>query len=184
MSGQIRSPRAHGFVASGSAETVLWESHGRVLPGTLFPDGGVVVETVLLLYVLYAAVILIWSSSSEPDTQLRYLVISTALLKEGIFLGANSLVFELCPAQPRVRPAACIPGALVVSRAELGGLVRWTPPAATLVFCDFAEGSRLDLRVEQMLLELDINAVYWANMKWEYSAKCTTLEAGGASAKP
>jgi hypothetical protein len=172
------------LVVCGATEAALQESDSRVLPSTLFPDGGVVVETVLVIYVLYAAVILIWSSSIHGDTELHYLVISTALLKEGIFLGANALVIELCPAQPRVRPAASIPGALVVSRAEFGCLARWTPPGATLVFCDFSDGNRLDPRVEQMLLELDIDAVYWTSMQWKYPAKHTTARTDAASAEP
>lgn len=67
------------------------------------------VETILVIYVLYAAVILIWSSSSQPDIQIRYVVISTALLKEGVFPGANPLIIDLRPAQPGTGPAACIP---------------------------------------------------------------------------
>jgi hypothetical protein len=130
-------------------------------------DGTLFMETIFLIYMLYAVVILIWSSLSPSDFVLRHLVISVALLKEGAVLGKNPIVIELHAIQPESRRVADIPGSLVVSRAELSSLIRWTPPGATLVFYEHGKGRRLDPKVEQTLLELGISAVYWLDLHYE-----------------
>ncbi len=117
-------------------------------------------ETMFALYVLYAATILIWSSSAAG---LRYVVISAALLNQGLVPQDSPLIIELRSVTPGVRGRPHIPDALVVSRTELASLVRWTPPGSTLVFCDDGEGRQLNDQVEQVLLELGITAVYWVD---------------------
>ena len=140
-------------------------------------------ETALVIYVLYAAVVLIWSSLNEPCAGLRHLVISAALLREGVFLGATPIVIELRPTRPSSRNVARMPGSLVVSRAELCSLVRWTPPGATLVFCEHGEGCRLDWKIEQVLLELGISAVYWLDLHADYVSAPTGTELRAPSAR-
>lgn len=115
-------------------------------------------EAMFAIYVLYAATILVWSSSTAG---LRYVVISAALLSEGLGWNDRPLIIELRSEPRGVRRTARIPDALVVSRAELASLAQWTPPGSTLVFCDDGEGRYLNEQVEQALLELGISAVYW-----------------------
>src|SRR5277367_3270732 len=95
---------------------------------------GIVMETLFLIYVFYAVVVLIWGSLSQSDSRLRHLVISAALLKEGAVLGKDPIVIELRAIQPESQRVAAIPGSLVVSRAGLISLVQWIPPGANLVF--------------------------------------------------
>jgi hypothetical protein len=132
-------------------------------------------ETIFLIYVLYAVVVLIWSSLSQSDLGMRHLVISAALLQEGAVLGKNPIVIELHAAQPKSR-VADIPGSLVVSRADLSSLVRWTPPGATLVFYEHEEGRHLDSRVEQALLKLGISVVYWFDLHTDSEPTHTGVE--------
>ena len=91
-------------------------------------------ETFFAVYVLYAVVILIWSSLHRSGVALRYIIISPALLRESALSGDNPIVIELCPARPNLPPIARIPGSLLVSSAELNNFVHWLPPGATLVF--------------------------------------------------
>jgi hypothetical protein len=137
-------------------------------------------ETIFLIYVLYAVVVLIWSSLSQSDLGMRHLVISAALLQEGAVLGKNPIVIELHAVQPKSR-VADIPGSLVVSRAELSSLVRWTPAGATLVFYEHEEGRHLDSRVEQALLKLGISVVYWLDLHTDYEPTHAGVETRAAS---
>jgi hypothetical protein len=138
-------------------------------------------ETIFVIYVLYASVVLIWSSLTQSREGLRHIIISPALLKEGGVLAADPIVIELRPALPGLRPGAGIPGALVVSSAELSSLVHWTPPGATLVFCEHGEGCHLDPKVEQTLLELGISAVYWLDLHTDYELTPARAESGALS---
>ena len=67
--------------------------------------------------------------------------------------------------------------------AELCSLVRWTPPGATLVFCEHGEGFRLDWKIEQVLLELGISAVYWLDLHADYVSAPTGTESRAPSAR-
>ena len=118
-------------------------------------------ETIFLVYVLYAVVILIWSSLHQSGVDLRHIIISPALLRESALFGENPIVIELCPPRPQLPPIARIPGSLLVSSAELNNFAHWLPPGATLVFCEHGVGRQLDSRFEQALLDMDINVVYW-----------------------
>lgn len=140
-------------------------------------------ETILVIYVLYAVVVLIWSSLDGPWLGLRHLVISSALLNEGAFLGTTPIVIELRPARPSLPTVAGIPGSLVVSRAEFGTLVRWMPPGAALVFCEHGEGRHLDRNIEQVLLELGIRVVYWLDLRTDHQPMHTKTESSALSAK-
>jgi hypothetical protein len=124
--------------------------------------------TVLVIYVLYASVVLIWSSLDQSDVGLRHLVISAALLEGGAVLGTDPIVIELRGVEPGLQRVSSLPGSLVVSRTELNSLVRWAPRCATLVFCEGGESRYLDSRVEEALLELGISAVYWLDVQTEY----------------
>jgi hypothetical protein len=140
-------------------------------------------KTILTMYVIYAAVVLIWSSLNHSDVGLRHLVISAALLKEGLVLGSNPIVIELRPVQLGLQPVTSISDALVVSRPEFSSLVHWIPPGATLVFCERGEGCHLDSRVEQALLELGISAVYRLDLHTDYEPTHTSAETSTLSAK-
>ncbi len=136
-------------------------------------------KTILIMYVVYATVVLVWSSLNYSDAGLRHLVISAALL----VLKTNRIIIDLRPTQPGSRAVTRIPDALVVSRAEFSNLVHWTPPGATLVLCERSEGRRLDSKVEQALLELGISAVYWLDLDTDYEPTHAGLEKSARSAK-
>ena len=59
-------------------------------------------ETIFVVYVLYAVVILIWSSLHQSGVDLRHIIISPALLRESALFGENPIVIELCPARPQL----------------------------------------------------------------------------------
>lgn len=140
-------------------------------------------QAVFLVYLVYAVVVLIWSSLNEPWLGLRHLVVSAAVLKEGAFLGTTPIVIELRPARPSLPTVASIPGSLVVSRAEFSSLVRWAPPGATLVLCERGEGRHLDWNVEQVLLELGIGVVYWLDLHTDHEPMPTSTTSSALSAK-
>ena len=129
----------------GRLSSALEERQQRDITVTRF-ERDITMETIFVIYVLYASAVLIWSSLSPSRVGLRRIIISPALLKEGVVLGADPIIIELRPARPDLRPVSSIPGALVVSSAELGSLVHWTPPGATLVFCEQGEGCHFDRR--------------------------------------
>jgi len=137
--------------------------------------------TVLVIYVLYASVVLIWSSVDQSNVGIRHLVISAALLEEGAVLGTDPIVIELRGVQPGPQRVSRIPGSLVVSRSELNSLVRWAPPCTTLVFCERGERRYLDSRVAETLLELDIRAVYWLDLPTEYELRQASVGIGARS---
>ncbi len=120
-------------------------------------------QTLFILYVLYAIVTLIWTSARRSRAELRHVVISHDWLNERAALKTNSIVIELHSEERSSAAAATIPGSLLVSRAELVRLVSWTPPGSILVFKEQGEGRRLDSNVERTLLDLGIGAVYWLN---------------------
>lgn len=122
------------------------------------------------IYVLYAATILVWSSSAAG---LRYVVIPAALLGEGLAQEDSPLIIELRSVPPGPRRTPTIPNALVVSRTELASLAQWTPPGSTLVFCDDGEGRHLSNRLEQVLLELGISVVYWVDRSPDHMTAMT-----------
>ncbi len=139
--------------------------------------------TIFVVYMLYAAVILIWSSLHQSSVDLRHIIISPALLKESALFGQNTIVFELRPARPDLPPIARVPGTLLVSSAELYNLVRWISPGATLVFHEHGVGRQLDSRFEQALLDMDINVVYWleSHADSEFTADTTCFAMNGNS---
>ncbi len=120
-------------------------------------------QTLFILYLLYAIVTLIWASARRSRAELRHVVISQDWLNEKVARKTNSIVIELHPEERKALAAPTIPGSLLISRTELVRLVRWTPPHTFLVFKEQGEGRRFDSNVEQTLLDLGIGAVYWLN---------------------
>lgn len=124
-------------------------------------------ETGLIVYAIYVAVVVIWSVAcgTSQATALSYATISVELLKEWESCGKNLIVIDLIRTPP-ARAASgtyCEPlsGTLSVSIAELHDVLRWIPPLTTLVFCCRGEVSRFDPNIEQHLLQAQINVVYW-----------------------
>jgi len=144
---------------------------------------GIVMTTVLVIYVLYASVVLVWSSLDQSNEGLRHLVVSAALLEEGTVLGTDPVVIELRSVELGLQRVSSLPGSLVVSRTELNSLARWTPPRATLVFCGRGERRYLDSRVEEALLELGIGAVYWLDLPTEYEPRHASVGTVSRSGK-
>ncbi len=120
-----------------------------------------VVQILFFIYVLYAVIVLIWSSSSTSRMAIRHLVISPERLQQRSTVGSSPIIIELCPNRLDQPADSRIPGSLVVSSEQLNSLVRWTPPGATLVFKGPEAGHHLDPSVEQTLLDLGIGSVYW-----------------------
>jgi|SRR5580692_8265111 hypothetical protein len=130
-------------------------------------------ETLLIVYTIYASALLIWSTSrghkdlcpacTHPASKGRvdYVTIPIFLLREWIACSENLVVFDLHSDSERNTRQEGFPGMLMTSMNDLRILLKWIPPRSTVVFsCCDDDVERFDAQIEDTLLELGIRAVY------------------------
>jgi hypothetical protein len=129
-------------------------------------------ETLLIVYTIYASALLIWSTSrgnkdlrpagTHPASRGRvdYVTIPTFLLREWIACAENLVVFDLHSDSERNTGQERFPGMLMTSMSDLRILLKWIPPMSTVVFFCSDDVERFDAQIEDTLLELGIGAVY------------------------
>lgn len=113
------------------------------------------------IYLFYAIGVLFWVSSQSRRSALRHLSMSLKDLRATERFGNPPIVVEFTASQPSRPAPSTIQGSIVLSVDEFRNLVRWTPPGSILVFKEGIDGRHLDPDVENALVELEIDSVYW-----------------------
>ena len=129
-------------------------------------------ETVLILYVICASALLIWSTLSRDDGLLKrcgqsasksridYVAIPSFLLHEWAKCYPDLVIFDVCADSERSARPEGIPGSLTVSQSDLPNLLKWLPPKSTVVLSCSDGIERFDTQAEGVLSQLGIEAVY------------------------
>ncbi|MGB7602692.1 MAG: hypothetical protein WBM24_20485 [Candidatus Sulfotelmatobacter sp.] len=130
-------------------------------------------ETVLMVYTIYASAVLIWSTShgnngvraacTHPSSksEIDYVSIPSFLLRDWIERSANLVVFDLHVDNGRNAGQESFPEMLSTSVSDLHNLLKWLPPESTVVFSCGDNIERFDAQIEEALLHLGIEAVYF-----------------------
>jgi len=136
-------------------------------------------ETGLIVYAIYVAVVVIWSavSGTSRTATLSYATISVEQLKEWDSIGKNPIVIDLTSTASK-RRCETPTGTLSVSRAELHDILKWIPPLTTLVFCCHGESRRFHANIEHQLLRAQICIVYWVLLPADVSIPVKALVGG------
>jgi hypothetical protein len=132
-------------------------------------------ETALMVYTIYASAVLIWSTSrghnnnngvraacNHPSSksEIDYVAIPGFLLRDWIERSGNLVIFDLSADRQRSADDERFPEMLVTSISDLPNLLKWLPPASTVVFSCGDDIERFDTQIEDALLRLGIEAVY------------------------
>lgn len=130
-------------------------------------------ETVLVVYAICASVLLIWSTSrrdndfrqqgnrSASRSRTSYATIPRFLLLEWIVCDPNLIVFELDTGREGNACEETFPGMLTISMTDLPILLKWLPLNSTVVFSRGGGIERFDAQIEDTLLRLGIEAIYF-----------------------
>jgi hypothetical protein len=130
-------------------------------------------ETALMVYTIYASAVLIWSTSrgkndvraacTHPSSksEIDYVSVPGFLLRDWIERSGNLIVFDLRDDSERNAAQQSFPEMLVTSTSDLHNLLKWLPPESTVVFSCGDSIERFDAQIEEALLHLGIEAVYF-----------------------
>jgi hypothetical protein len=133
---------------------------------------GALMETVLILYVIGASALLIWSTSHRsddlshkcthpaPKIGIDYIPVPSSVLREWIACYPNLVVFSVFSDSERKAEKERRPGMLTVSMNDLPSLLRCFPPGSTGAFVRGDDIERFDTQIEAKLLQLGIEAIY------------------------
>ena len=128
----------------------------------------------LIVYVVCAAVLMIWSTllgqppglKQNPQSiksEIDYVLIPSFLFLEWTVCYLNLLVFDLREVCERETRHEQIPGSLYVRADELQYLFRWLPPRSTIVLVAARGVPPLTPAVENQLAKLGIDTVYFVD---------------------
>lgn len=141
---------------------------------------GRLMETVLILYAIYASAVLIWSTSHRNDDLslkcthpaskigIDYIAVPSSLLNKWVACYPNLVVFRIfSDSERRARKEGC-PGMLTISMNDLPALLKWFPLGSTGACVRGDDIERFDAGIEARLLQLGIEAIYFL----DDGAKC------------
>jgi len=126
-------------------------------------------ETFLVVYTICAVLILIWSTLRDDPAsagglsrtgELQYIVTSGEFFSRFLINRPDLIVMDLRWSLATEAPDEAMPFLVRVSTDEIRQLVKWLPPATTLVFLSGHGLKVLDAGIESILRELRINPVY------------------------
>jgi hypothetical protein len=141
-------------------------------------------ETVLIAYTIYASALLICSTSpgnydvrsacTHPSSKsaIDYVSIPSFLLREWIERSKNLVVFDLHADSERNAGQESFPEMLMTSMNDLRNLLKWLPPKSAVVFSCGDDIERFDAQIEDTLLQIGIEAVYFLGKNATSSDHC------------
>jgi hypothetical protein len=125
------------------------------------------VETTLIIYVICASAVMIWSTSLDNETYrscrkhtVEYIAIPRMLLDTWATHCSNLVVFDVLDRHTNDRKRQRIPGSLQITLCELPALAKWLPDHTKLVLSNFDVSVHLDASIENTLLDVGIGVIY------------------------
>jgi hypothetical protein len=117
--------------------------------------------TMVVIYAIYAAGVLVWCSSGRMSHGLHNSLISREVLDQWIASGDHPVIFDLYSKLERPLGCAAIPGSVVVTLEELSALIPWIPPHSILVFHSNDGIRSFDREMENRLLSSGVVNIFW-----------------------
>jgi hypothetical protein len=125
---------------------------------------------VLVLYSVWASVVLVWSTLLDEGRLLNpqmsrdgfeYVAIPDQSFLELMQQHSNLVIFDVHADRGASGWSELISYWLPISAVDLPRVLKWLPRASTVVFCCRHAAERLDTRIKTILLQLGIETVYF-----------------------
>jgi hypothetical protein len=129
-------------------------------------------ENILILYVICASALVIWSTLARDDglrqrcgrpaskSTISYIAIPSFLLHEWAKCYPELVIFDVRTVTERNARHEDIPRSLTVSKGDLPNLLKWLPPNSMVALSCGDAIERFDPQIEGALLQLGIEAIY------------------------
>ena len=125
---------------------------------------------ILVFYSICASTVLVWSTLSHKEYGLSpqksrkwidYVAIPDHLLFEWLELWPGIMIFDVHAGRGYREWSQFVSHWLPISAIDVPTVLRWLPPASTVVFCCKDATEQIDTRTKTILLELGIETVYF-----------------------
>jgi hypothetical protein len=125
---------------------------------------------VLVLYSIWASAVLVGSTLLDEERMLKpqisrngfeYVAIPDHSFLELMEQHQNLMIFDLHADRGASGWSELISYWLSLSAVDLPRVLKWLPPASTIVFCCRHAAEQLDTRIKTILLQLGIGTVYF-----------------------
>jgi hypothetical protein len=124
----------------------------------------------LVLYSIWASAVLVWSTLLDEGRMLspqmsrgglEYVAIPNHSFFELMEQHPNLVIFDVHADRGASGWSELISYWLPISGVDLPRVLKWLPPASTVVFCCRHAAEQLDTRIKTILLQLGIGTVYF-----------------------